>query len=65
MRIIKVFFLLVSVFIFVEIGLRIWSQLSNKVMFSQLTMNDQVLDWRLTPNFQQGIHVNSMGFRGR
>lgn len=66
----EIIFLFIVVFLLalsVEAGLRIWSHFTGKVLFSQLTMDDPILDWRLTPNRLQKngkIHINSKGFRG-
>lgn len=55
-------------FCLVEASLRITARLSKKTLFSALTIDDSVLDWRLIPNYKDekaGIYINSLGFRGK
>lgn len=50
-----------------EIALRVTVHYSGKVLFSELTTDDEILDWKLTPNYIQKIkdvQINSKGFRG-
>lgn len=47
--------------------LRFTSAVSGKVIFSKMTIDDPVLDWRLCPNYRQrnrDIRINGLGFRG-
>lgn len=53
---------------FIEASLRTIAYLNKKVLFSALTIDDSVLDWRLMPNYKdekKGIYINSLGFRGK
>lgn len=62
-----IFIITISLFVLIEIGLRIWSYFSGRAIFSSLTIDDPVLDWKLTPNYNRktaDISINSQGFRG-
>jgi len=51
----------------VEVGLRAASYFNGRVLFSELTVDDPLLDWKLAPNYCQkvgAVRVNSKGFRG-
>jgi len=47
---------------------RLFFRISGKVLFHELTQDDQILDWRLRPGFASDdgrISINSMGYRYR
>ena len=67
-KFILIILVIILIFSFTEITLRVIAHLNRKTLFSVLTVDDPVLDWRLTPNYSDvkaGIYINSLGFRGR